>query len=477
MIEIKRKPTPRQVEALRTALDNEDGIVEVSADKRTHEGLVGRGLADWKHGSELGRSVHALTYCVITDAGRAYLAKLDGTVHETAHDVMFLDAERQFRHADRSHGAYMSAGDNADETAREEGFGRYTERWYQVVMSSYASLIDDGAWVEPTPAAVEAQPTEERPAVGVGRIVAELDALNREVEAGRREREIITDRNGVRWYEGWDGIFRDGYGAAVPRALVSVNAAEAQQREGRPSVAQCDVHACGGCSYDCCAPVETFTAVREGSGTQVNACRACIRVHGLAVVDGWTGERVALPAVGAQQESVSAPAVVEGEGQQYGGITREDVANGNGPAEALWRAGQFFRMYDARQQREASQGAVERPGASSVAVESQECREGAEGGVWALHTAGTPDRSEADGQAVAWALVGGGARGYAETLTTVWDDVEPGPTGYVAGVEEVRAAVAAFVCGFGRRVETDGRGGIRLVGRGGGVRVLRPAWV
>lgn len=55
---------------------------------------------------------------------------------------------------------------------------------------------------------------------GVERILAELDALNREVEAGLREREIITDRNGVKWYEGWDGIFRNGYGGAVPRALL-----------------------------------------------------------------------------------------------------------------------------------------------------------------------------------------------------------------------------------------------------------------
>lgn len=54
----------------------------------------------------------------------------------------------------------------------------------------------------------------------VARIVQQLDALNAEVQAGLREREIITDRNGVKWYEGWDGIFRDGYGSAVPRALL-----------------------------------------------------------------------------------------------------------------------------------------------------------------------------------------------------------------------------------------------------------------
>ncbi|MEU9405523.1 hypothetical protein AB0E08_07450 [Streptomyces sp. NPDC048281] len=50
-------------------------------------------------------------------------------------------------------------------------------------------------------------------------------------------------------------------------------------------------------------------------------------------------------------------------GQQYGGITREDVANGNGPAEALWRAGEYFRMHDAQHAAPAAEEApVERTG-------------------------------------------------------------------------------------------------------------------
>lgn len=55
----------------------------------------------------------------------------------------------------------------------------------------------------------------------VERIVRQLHELNEEVRASLREREIITDRNGVNWYEGWDGIFRNGYGGAVPRALLN----------------------------------------------------------------------------------------------------------------------------------------------------------------------------------------------------------------------------------------------------------------
>ncbi|GAA4890856.1 hypothetical protein ACFPM3_20155 [Streptomyces coeruleoprunus] len=54
----------------------------------------------------------------------------------------------------------------------------------------------------------------------VERIVRQLAELNEEVRTGLREREIITDRSGVKWYEGWDGIFRNGYGSAVPRALL-----------------------------------------------------------------------------------------------------------------------------------------------------------------------------------------------------------------------------------------------------------------
>jgi hypothetical protein len=79
MAEITRKPTARQIEALRTGTDNKDGVLDVTFDKRTYEGLVGRGLADWVQPEKLGRSVWGSALCVINEAGRAYLAKLDGT--------------------------------------------------------------------------------------------------------------------------------------------------------------------------------------------------------------------------------------------------------------------------------------------------------------------------------------------------------------------------------------------------------------
>lgn len=80
MPEITRRPTPRQTEALRTGAADDKGIIEVGADKRTHEGLVGRGMADWVQRETLGMNRWGSPLCVITAAGRAYLAKLDGGV-------------------------------------------------------------------------------------------------------------------------------------------------------------------------------------------------------------------------------------------------------------------------------------------------------------------------------------------------------------------------------------------------------------
>ncbi|MFJ4902934.1 hypothetical protein [Streptomyces sp. NPDC088727] len=82
VIEITRKPTPRMVEAMRTGLTNPQGVIEPSADKRTHEGLVGRGMADWVQPGELGRDVWGVALCVITKKGREYLAKLDAAAEE-----------------------------------------------------------------------------------------------------------------------------------------------------------------------------------------------------------------------------------------------------------------------------------------------------------------------------------------------------------------------------------------------------------
>lgn len=255
---ITRKPTPAMVEMLRQGAADPHGRITIADhNDRTHDGLLRRDMAD------VADAGPWLSYLVINDRGRTYLAKLDAAEeraqeaaarqHATAHDAYFLDADGQFR-ADRSHPAYMSAVDNADQTAREEGYERGTDPWYRVVMSSYASLLDDGMYTEPTSAEepVSApQTAQERPAAPVA----------------------------------------------------------------RPTTAQCDLHSCGGCAETCCPPVETFPVVGKDDGTHWNACRSCIRQHDVTPVDGWTGAEGSLPAeepVSAPQQAPAAPVAQEG---------------------------------------------------------------------------------------------------------------------------------------------------------------------
>lgn len=77
MAEITRKPTARQTEALRTGAADKRGVISPSAGRRTHEGLVARGMGEWVERAKLGVAPFGSPLCVITEAGRAYLAKLD----------------------------------------------------------------------------------------------------------------------------------------------------------------------------------------------------------------------------------------------------------------------------------------------------------------------------------------------------------------------------------------------------------------
>lgn len=141
--------------ALGRAMRTPDGTTVYQVDTyrahRTVTALQRRGLVVMEARTVLDGNgkAHQATTSWLTAEGVTVAQRLTGTPQEAAHNAMFLDADGQFRHADRSHGAYMSAQNNADQTAREEGFGRYTERWYAVVNSSYASLLDDGAFTEP----------------------------------------------------------------------------------------------------------------------------------------------------------------------------------------------------------------------------------------------------------------------------------------------------------------------------------------
>lgn len=86
-------------------------------------------------------------------------------------------------------------------------------------------------------------------------------------------------------------------------------------------------------------------AVTDARGHQV-------RTHGMMLTDEGVKEAQRLAAEAAEErgeEPQAAEVDVNAPGQQYGGITREDVAKGNGPAAALHRAAAYFKMWDARQ--------------------------------------------------------------------------------------------------------------------------------
>jgi hypothetical protein len=79
IIDIKRPPTATQVEELRKGAAQRNGIIALGdQENRTQEGLARRGMGEWKSATDMGeRGTHS--WFVITQRGRDYLAKLDGT--------------------------------------------------------------------------------------------------------------------------------------------------------------------------------------------------------------------------------------------------------------------------------------------------------------------------------------------------------------------------------------------------------------
>lgn len=231
IIEITRKPTPRMVEALRTGAAHQRGIVDVCADKRTHEGLVGRGLADWIPGTKLGmRNVHT-SYCVIIKRGRDYLATLDRPETGPADVADVTDEE---------------ITEGVEDALKWLPYGTRDEARSRGAVSVLAAEFKRSGAVW------------RRLAKQGGRIPVETQALR--------------------------------YYGKVQKLLAAARLREQQQAQQ--------------------APVSAPTTTEEAP----------------------MAETPATPA--------DAP------GQQYGGITREDVAQGNGPAPARARAATFFRMYD-----------------------------------------------------------------------------------------------------------------------------------
>lgn len=84
IIDIKRKPTAVQEEALRRGTQQRNGIIALGDhNDRTQEGLARRGMGTWVSAADMGeRGTHS--WFVITDRGREYIAELDGAQQQAA---------------------------------------------------------------------------------------------------------------------------------------------------------------------------------------------------------------------------------------------------------------------------------------------------------------------------------------------------------------------------------------------------------
>lgn len=251
IIEIHRKPTAVQVTAMRTGLTRRDGIIDVTADQRTHEGIVGRGMADWVPGYKLGRKGDLASYCVLLKRGRDYLATLDAPA--PAEEAVSAPVAAQ---EDMPKGAPEGTAERAAKLTRED----------------VAEAVEDAVqWL-----AFSAR-EEARTAPASTVLAAEFKRAGAVMRRALKKNGPVACMSAIRQYEN------------VTAALVAARRFERQT-----------------------------TTTQEAPVTEPTT-----------------------------------PAAPVG-GQQYGGITREDVTNGNGPAEALWRAGEFFKMYDEQHQAPAA---------------------------------------------------------------------------------------------------------------------------
>ncbi|MCX4799622.1 hypothetical protein OG497_37845 [Streptomyces sp. NBC_01242] len=403
----------------------------VGARTNTERAMIGRGLI--RHQQLKTRVTDSRGHlvrshgCVLTEEGMSEALRLReaqqapsapqaSSKHADAHDAMFYGTDGRFR-ADRSEQAWMSAQDNANQTAREEGFERGTEPWFKIVTSSYASLLDDGMYTEPTPAAEEgfdgativagaqyaartwgATEHQEVPrsAPQVAPVTDEFTSMGAAVEflgrlkAGDRVR--ITREGRTRDYTVSMPARRSGSQSTVKvtvtlgpgRYAFEVSAGDLFAQRGdkatmtfggtkmmrtpeapAPTTTQEDtmpetpVHNpydptpgidADGRPYAVGDTVESVHRARTGARRGMAAEEGAVTgmVDGRPVVRFTTGDQDETD-VRPDLFRITTPAAPSAApGQQYGGITREDVANGNGPAPALARAATFFRMYDQR---------------------------------------------------------------------------------------------------------------------------------
>lgn len=120
----------------------------IPAREATVNVLVRLGLAQWRErGAYEQRGPGGSTRKgVLTDAGKA--KRLELLDADTAHQERYYgytDDTRTALRDDVDKAAYSSAEQNADDTAREEGFDRHSDRWYKVFNSTYDMWVDQNA--------------------------------------------------------------------------------------------------------------------------------------------------------------------------------------------------------------------------------------------------------------------------------------------------------------------------------------------
>lgn len=227
-----RKPTPLMIEALRTGADHDKGVIEPSHRDSTLQGLVDRGLADWAdHFAVYGTPGGHL--CVITEAGRAYLAELEPVVEEQPVEVpdgeyrMFVGMVRE---GAKDMGVYQAA--NVRAAVANRGGWPVARLEDGTVHVGYSYFVPVAEVVE------ERQEGAQEELPSVDEVVAAVLASERREEIVEAARE--SSRND--WDFGWKVAFR-AFGmclaeqvamdwSAVRRALLVAVEAEACLPEG-----------------------------------------------------------------------------------------------------------------------------------------------------------------------------------------------------------------------------------------------------
>lgn len=305
---ITRKPTPAMVEMLRQGAADPHGRITIADhNDRTQDGILRRDMADIADGDGPW-----LSYLVINNRGRAYLAKLDAAAAAPEEPLCIRchtvgDDSMPHRETEAGHlCGYCAAvlDDERQQSGKNAGASLDTLR-------EFSREVADAD--EMATATVRVNREERGAALSVGgaRVLGRDNAYWRVAwVADERGRVIVCF-----WSASSNLDTPDGQWAEEPVSAPQTAQERPAAPVARPTTAQCDLHSCGGCAETCCPPVETFPVVGKDDGTHWNACRSCIRQHDVTPVDGWTGAEGSLPAeepVSAPQQAPAAPVAQEG---------------------------------------------------------------------------------------------------------------------------------------------------------------------